>query len=348
MESKEVVGSYSEKASHRLHNEGGITCMDLHPKEAMEHYVVTGGKDATLILFDRVKKNVDHVLRGHRKRISGVEFHPNRPVMISSSDDGMAIVWKYAQAEDKWSQASKVENNNVALTSISLHPIGTHFVTSSLDGKWSFHSLLGYTLHVGDNKAPITSLQVHPDGQLLGTASNASTKSETESSIVKIWDFRSQEECASFSYRGRGGSSTVNSLTFSENGYHVAAGDSQGVVRVWDLRKVSGTGEDGPNYQTLNDFGGDNVGSVRFDPSGTYLAVGLEYGWLSLPFLFSFLFFFKFPLHFAGVDLFAVKKWQRLASWRRHQKTVTGIRFGQRASCVVSSSMDGTLKVFAA
>ena len=65
------------------------------------------------------------------------------------------------------------------------------------------------------------------------------------------------------------------------------------------------------------------VKSLCFDQSGTYLAV-------------------------AGTDLrvYLSKQWQELKVFDDHQDLATGVKFGNNAKFVASTSMDRTLKFF--
>ena len=54
------------------------------------------------------------------------------------------------------------------------------------------------------------------------------------------------------------GSSPITSLAFSENGYYLASGDSEGTVNLWDLRNLS-------CIHTLNLESKSTVTSLNFD-----------------------------------------------------------------------------------
>jgi len=304
----EVIASYTVTEKCTLHSESepGITCMDLHPKPEMQKYVVTGGTDATIILFNRTSKNVDHILRGHQKRITGLQFHPDKPILLSCSADNTALVWRLDKNENKWKQASKVECHKKEVTSISLHPLRSYFATSSLDATWAFHNLEGKTLCQVNSESPISALQIHPDGQILGTCD--------DQNVVSIWDLRTQKAATKL----EGHKSRPNCIAFNLNGYFVGSGDESGIVNIWDLRKLEATA-------TMDNFGGNRVCALAFDNSGSYLAVGQPYG--------VELFQCK-------------KWKERLTSLRHHNKDVTGIRFGSYANFLVSCSRDRTLKIF--
>lgn len=77
--------------------------------------------------------------------------------------------------------------------------------------------------------------EFHPDGIILSTGSQSA---KGESGVVKIWDVREQVNVATFGGEHAG---IVTGVNFSENGYLMASGCSDGVVRIWDLRKLKCT-----------------------------------------------------------------------------------------------------------
>jgi pre-mRNA-processing factor 19 len=103
-----------------------------------------------------------------------------------------------------------------------------------------------------------TSGGFHPDGLLVGTATN--------NGIVRIWEAKSGNNVTSLlAHEGH----KISSIGFSENGYYLAtSSDSQGLVKLWDLRKLS-------NFHTidLSAHGVSGVTKVAFDFSAQYLGV---------------------------------------------------------------------------
>lgn len=61
----------------------------------------------------------------------------------------------------------------------------------------------------------------------------------------------------------------VTCLNFSENGFYMASGAADGLVRIWDLRKLAMAGS-----ISIGSSSPSSVGSVAFDVSGHYLAAG--------------------------------------------------------------------------
>ena len=98
-------------------------------------------------------------------------------------------------------------------------------------------------------------MSFHPDGVIFGTG--------TASNLVRMWDTKTCGNVATF----EGHTGVVNSVSFSENGYHMASASDDGSVRVWDLRKL----------KVLREVAVEGKArSVAFDASGKYLACGSD------------------------------------------------------------------------
>jgi len=121
----------------------------------------------------------------------------------------------------------------------------------------------------------------------------------------------------------------VRAVTASENGYYLASGGVDGTVKIWDLRKVE-------CLTTLVRAGAAAAGAgappsavtaLAFDASGLYLAAGTAVG---------------------GLAAWDTKEWAEVGGWAPHTDAVTGIAWSRHAHALTTTSLDRTLKVFAA
>ena len=116
-----------------------------------------------------------------------------------------------------------------------------------------------------------------------------------------------------------GHTGAVTSLHFSENGYSMASGSADGTVRLWDLRKLV-------CVKTL--AVGSPVRSVRFDHSGTFLAVGAD-----AP---------------EGARVLHVKSWSVKATFADAAGAVLGVALTNDARVLATVGLDRTLRFFSA
>lgn len=210
----------------------GVTCVAVQ-FHANGDRILTGGVDKTAALMTRGGELVSR-LSGHAKKITSVAFHPDQSLaspLFTASADGSVKVWTLGG--DEYTAAQTFQGIHAAdVTSISVHPVGSCLVSYSLDGSWALLDIsseraLRQVGTTGSAKEfEYLCGQVHPDGMLMGGG--------TSTGVLKIWDLREQNNVANLD--GHGGN--VESLSFSENGYHLAAGDTNGTVRLWDLRKM--------------------------------------------------------------------------------------------------------------
>lgn len=298
---------FKETASHSLHSASkpGVTCLDIH--SANEELVLTGGSDGNAIVFNRSSGKIVDTLQGHKKKITSVKFHTQENVVFSTSMDGTATIWK--EDGNKYKAQHILRNHKEAVVGCSLHPSGQYLVTASSDKTWCFYDIDTGVCRkqVEDSKitAGYTQVTFHPDGLILGAG--------TSDSIVRIFDVTMQKNVANL----KGHDGQLTALAFSENGYFVASGDEKGIVKLWDLRKLK-------MFHTLTPAKADSgIGSLAFDNSGTYLAVGAE-----------------------TTGVYLTKGWDLVKTWSDHKDKVTAVKFGNNASFFASTSMDRTLKIF--
>mmetsp|Transcript_7522 Transcript_7522/g.10177 ORF Transcript_7522/g.10177 Transcript_7522/m.10177 type:complete len:507 (+) Transcript_7522:260-1780(+) len=307
---KEALEEFTLLASQPLHKstEPGIMAVDVHP--TTPSLLVTGGVDSQVVLFDRAQGKITSTLSGHSKKVTAVQFLPKSPEMVlSASADKTARLWKTGPQGTASQCVATFKDHTGEVTALSVHPTSTYFVTASSDKTWAFHDIEAALCLTSVADASVqggyTCASFHPDGLILGTG--------TTENLVRIWDVKSQENVAKF----EGHKSPVTSMSFSENGYHLATAAEDG-VKLWDLRKPK-------NFKNLSPYGpGVKTTTVKFDHSGLYLGVG-------------------------GGDarIYSVKQdWEVVKTFSDIPKTVTAVVFGKDAETVYVCSMDRNLRMY--
>ena len=304
---KEQVESFKQTSSHTPHSaaKAGITCVDIHPVQ--QNFVATGGVDKVIKVFDREQQKTSATVSGHSKKVNAVAWHPTQAVLFSASDDATVRVW--AAEGENYTEKIKLTEHTAATTGIAVHPTGSYFASSSLDGSWKLHDCTTSTtvtsvqdITAGDKG--VTALAYHPDGMILGTGSGTGT--------ISLWDMK---KAAAAELKLEGHTGALTSLSFSENGYSLATGSTDGTVRLWDLRKFK-------CVKTLEV--GNAVNSVRFDHSGTYLAAGSN-----------------------DTRVLHVKSWSTKATFTdSNGAPVLGVALTNDAQVVASVSLDRSLRFY--
>eukprot|EP00823_Brevimastigomonas_motovehiculus_P001468 TRINITY_DN1199_c0_g1_i1.p1 TRINITY_DN1199_c0_g1~~TRINITY_DN1199_c0_g1_i1.p1 ORF type:complete len:324 (-),score=11.26 TRINITY_DN1199_c0_g1_i1:346-1317(-) len=65
-----------------------------------EEYVVSGSEDSKIYFWHLVEGNIVHTLRGHKKEVLGVAYHPTEACLLSCSSDATVICWKNSSTAD--------------------------------------------------------------------------------------------------------------------------------------------------------------------------------------------------------------------------------------------------------
>lgn len=270
------------KATHTvpsLHSSSPAGITSLAVSKANPSQFLTGGNDKIVQFYDKATDKVLASLKGHTKKVNHValrEKEGESTLLISAGADKMAKIWAHDSASGEYIAKSTIRSHKGELTGLAVHPSGSILGLASLDRTWSLHDLSTFTQIFTSQLSdePFTSVSLHPDGNLIAFG--------TPTSTVQIYDIRSGGPAATLSSEST--PFTVNSLSFSENGYHLLAPNSLSSVAIWDLRKQKATHSIalGDNFK---------VNKVLYDYSAQFLGVaGNE-----------------------GVRVFAHKSWEELA-----------------------------------
>lgn len=246
-----------------LHSSSPSGITSLAVSHANPSQFLTGGNDKIVQLYDRSTDKVLASLKGHTKKVNHVAFREREgepTLLISAGADKIAKVWSHDSASGEYLPKYSIRTHKGEISGLAVHPSSTILGLSSTDKTYSLHDLSTFTqvYRSVPSDEPFSALSIHPDGTLIAVGTPAST--------IQIFDIRSGALAASLTPT-EGTPFTVNTLSFSENGYHLAAPNSLSTVAVWDLRKQKAS-----HTITLgDDF---KVNKVLYDTSAQFLAVG--------------------------------------------------------------------------
>lgn len=215
-------------------------------KKDDDNIIASAGSDHTVSIFDKTSSQRVQRLSGHSKKVLDVKFCGDN--LLSCSADHLIKLWGADGSE-----LATFSDHTGDVTSISVHPSNSYFVSTSTDKTWGFHDVSTsscITLVNDDTNSAIMCGSFHPDGQMFGAG--------TKDAAVKIWDAK---ECRKL-LQLDGHTGEIHGMSFSENGYYLATAAKDG-VKVWDLRKS----------KIVHEIEGA-VHAVTFDHSGSYIATG--------------------------------------------------------------------------
>lgn len=264
LEVKTYVSTHTIPSLHSA-SPSGITSLAV--SRLNPSHFLTGGNDKIVQLYDRSTDKVLASLKGHSKKVNHVAFRERESdatLIISAGADKIVKIWAHDSASGEYIPKSTVRSHKGELTGLAVHPTSTILTVCSADKTYSLHDLSSFAqvFRSIPSEEAFTSLAVHPDGTLLALG--------TPTSTIQIFDIRTGAMAATLS-SADAAPFTVNSLAFSENGYHLLAPNSLSSVAIWDLRKQKAT---------HSIFLGDDfkVNRVVYDTSAQYFGVAGSLG----------------------------------------------------------------------
>jgi pre-mRNA-processing factor 19 len=259
-------------------------------------HFLTGGNDKIVQLYDRSTDKVLVSLKGHTKKINHValrERDGDSTLLLSASADKSARIWALDAASGEYIPKSTIRIHKGDITGLAVHPTSTLAALASADKTWSLHDLTNFepVFRSPESEEAFSSMSLHPDGTLLAVGTPGST--------IQIYDVRFGTIAASL-VPPDSTPFSVNTLSFSENGYHLLAPDSLSSVAIWDLRKQKVT-------QSISLGDQFKVNKVVYDYSGRVFGVaGSE-----------------------GARVYAHKSWEELVRFEEGGE-VTDLVFGEQ------------------
>ena len=196
------------------------------------------------------------VLKGHKKRVTSVQFSPDGAYVATTSEDGTARIWETANEHP-----SKIlKGHTFFVSSAAFSPDGHRLVTAGQDGtarSWDVAS--GRLLAVlRGHQAPVRTAVFSNDGTKVLTAS--------EDGTARLWAVADGRELNVF----RGHSGAVWSATFSPDGTRVLTASQDSTVRLWDANSAR-------ELATLRVHDAD-VRSATFSPDGARVLTASDDG----------------------------------------------------------------------
>jgi WD40 repeat protein len=206
-------------------------------------YIISGGQDATVRVWDLHSGSQIHTLIGHRGAVYGISVMADGSRFVSVADRDLAVrIWDIEAGEP----ISALAPNSAHVNAVTSSPDNRYVVTGGDDGKariWDIDS--GVLLRVLDHARSIYSLTISPDGRhlVIGSKTLAGTH---EKGLIWVWDF----ELGILLHTLEGHYGHVTSIAMTADSRYILSGGQDGAVRLWDLETgtllYSMAGHEGP------------------------------------------------------------------------------------------------------
>ncbi|KAF7310559.1 hypothetical protein HMN09_00598700 [Mycena chlorophos] len=244
----------------------GITALAVSASNPSQF--LTGGNDKVVQLYDRDTDKVLATLKGHTKKVNHVAFREAEgepTLLLSGGADKIAKIWAHDTASGEYIPKATIRTHKSDITGLVVHPTSTLVGLASADKTYSLHDLSTFQQAYQSSPADdgFSSLGIHPDGALLALG--------TPTSKIYIYDVRTGTAAAILDPPEGASPFTVNTLSFSENGYHLLAPNSLSTVAVWDLRKRK-------TAQTIDLGESFKINKVVYDYSAQFFGVAGNQG----------------------------------------------------------------------
>ncbi|MGP0566819.1 MULTISPECIES: caspase family protein [unclassified Nitrospina] len=265
-------------------------------------YIISGGDDGTLIIWDARTGDRQKTLSGHSGAVNAVAISPDGRSLATGGADTLVKVWDVESGNEVRSLSGHFD----AVTGLAFFPDGTRLVSSGLGESiilWDVRT--GQPLRVfGDENdsgpefvalEPVRSVAASPSGKTLITA---------QGDALKLWDASTGTRLRTFSRHNgklfatafspdgksivsagqdgvvrlfstatgellhtlKGHKGKVNAITFSLDGAHLLSAGDDGTVRLWNAEDAA----------LLHTFEGHTQGatSVAFSPDNRFAVSG--------------------------------------------------------------------------
>ncbi|MFW9968053.1 MAG: WD40 repeat domain-containing protein [Candidatus Thorarchaeota archaeon] len=222
-------------------------------------YVISGGQDATIRVWDLHSGSLVHILIGHRGAVYGLSVMADGVRIVSVADRDLAVrIWDMEEG----APISALAPNSAHVNAVASSPDNRYVVTGGDDGKariWDIDS--GILLRVLDHARSIYSIAISPDGRHLVIGSKTTAGIE-EKGLIWVWDF----ELGILLHTLEGHKGHVTSLAMTADSRYILSGGQDGTVRLWDL-------ETGTLLYIMAGHGGP-VLNVTVTPDGRHIISG--------------------------------------------------------------------------
>lgn len=293
--------------------EPDITTKSLVSQQAFNLYYDYGGQGTDPDVYNAVYYSVKALkgknfnsLKGHTENVRSIVTDANSKYFYSTGSDGKILRWT-SPADLTFNQEVLHEDEEQVNMAMALSPNNKWLAVGGI-----YKHLMLFNLK--DIKRRPDKIQTDSRQTLFirFTADNKKIIYAGSNRKIMVWDFISSREIATVE-------SDINALDIDLSGRYVAIGLDNGKVIGYDLKNNNRP------IDLYTDRGGSSITSMKFNETGSMLAVGTMIG---------------------SVKLIQVNSRDELASFTGHTARVNQITFNHEGSKVASASWDHTVRIW--
>ena len=221
--------------------------------------IIATGTSEKVVLWDALTLAKTRELSAKIGRVRAVAFTADSKQVIGGGYQKI-VIWNAQTGES----VRELKGHRGFVTSLSLHPNGQSFVSSSEDATvrlWDLASGESKVL-ITEDEDPITSVAFSPDGKLLATAAGDETRG-TRPGTVKLWDATAITTGVTLNRKLESHQRAATSVAFSPDGKLLASAGFDGNVHVLNVEDGKLVTKYAEHYRPVN--------QVRFFRNSKYL-----------------------------------------------------------------------------
>ena len=238
--------------SQRRHQ---VVCTDFSPDG---NYLVTGGLDSRVFIWNTQRGEVERELRGLRQFPLSVRFSNDGSYVVSGGKDSRITIWDAHSGERLFS----LRGHRGDVTSVTISPDNQFIASAGHDRTirvWRLQD--GEPVHtMRGHGGEVMSVDYSHDGNRLVSGSADGT--------VRVWNASTGDEIVSF----KAHDGWVRAVAFSPNGNFIASGGDDATIHVYNAY----------NYELHNTIIPHSgwIETLTFSPDGRYIASGAHDNYL--------------------------------------------------------------------
>ncbi len=240
------------KLSQRRHQ---VVCTDFSPDG---NYLVTGGLDSRVFIWNTQRGEVERELRGLRQFPLSVRFSNDGNYVVAGGKDSRVTIWNAHSGERLFS----LRGHRGDITSVSISPDNRFIASAGHDRTirvWRLQD--GEPVHtIRGHRGEVMSVDFSHDGNRLVSGSADGT--------VRVWNASTGDEIVSI----KAHDGWVRAVAFSPNGNFIASGGDDATIHVYNAY----------NYELQNTIIPHSgwIETLTFSPDGRFIVSGAHDNYL--------------------------------------------------------------------
>ncbi|MBA3485558.1 MAG: PQQ-binding-like beta-propeller repeat protein, partial [Pirellulales bacterium] len=244
--------------------------------------LLSSGYDNTARLWDLADEKTDQVLDKHRWWVWSAEFSPDGKEIVTAAQDGKAILWRPATAEElkenpklkpgEFVPGPEFTQHRGPVYAAKFSPDGTRIATAGYDGRvlvWNPREvqsvevvgrrldgkpdLVGNVVELTGHRGPVRTIGFSPDGKTLASGG--------QDNVIHVWDAATGKSLEQL----RGHASHVRSCSFSPDGALLLSAGRDKRIKLWHPGEYAEARELAAPAEELSDA----VLAARFSRDGS-------------------------------------------------------------------------------